>query len=307
MTTSLISINISLIRTISGVAIFVIAVVAGTFAFAVDSNELNDEFTTNVLRLIADKHFDGALHRINQEMENVKKDQHIKKANLFNLLAIIHSIRGNLDEAEKNYHKALEVYRKKVSSDTSFVAGIYNGLATVYKKRKEFQKFIFYNEKAINIYKAMGDARYTNCLLASVIDLAEYYRNEGELIKSEILYKSALDVLNKDRSKAPIIIQASIHKALGDIYTSRNDLESSKNSYLLALELLQGNFGGISGTNFGDDEFRTNFGDRLRNSEKGVSHWQLAIMTIIFRREHSCRHIRDSQSLGRCYFSIRGC
>jgi tetratricopeptide (TPR) repeat protein len=146
-------------------------------------------------------------------------------------LAMLYRTRGELDQAESMYKKAIEIntvwaHRKSAAKD-------YNNLGYVYWSRGDLEQAesVFLN--SLELHEALGDQA----------GLADNYANLGsvhwarrDLLKAEVMYRQALK-LNKALKRKEKL--ANNYTNLGIIYEIRGDFPKAKTMHQKAIALCQ--------------------------------------------------------------------
>ena len=162
------------------------------------------------LRKIADNiknnKFDEALKQCNSLDD--KNDKHI----IYNFKGVIHLIKGNLEESEKNFLNSL-----KIKSD--YKDPIKN-LYLVYLKKKNFKDLLFYAKKLTEIDKFNNEYNY---------QLAYAFELNNNLDEARKYYELYLEQNGNNKKKAL--------NNIGCIYLKRNKPKIALKFFLKAIEL----------------------------------------------------------------------
>ena len=159
-----------------------------------------------IVENIKNKKLDEALNQCNSL--NNKNNEHI----ILNFKGVIHLIKGNLEESEKNFLNSLEI-------KSEYEDPIKN-LYLIYLQKKNFKDLLFYAKKLVKINKLNNEYHYQ---LAYAFELNN---NLNEAIKYYELYLEQ----NGNNKKQAL-------NNIGCIYLKRNKPKIAIEFFLKAIEL----------------------------------------------------------------------
>lgn len=135
--------------------------------------------------------------------------------------------QGFLEEAERNYHKALEIPEQMNWED----ANIQSGLGDLYLIRKRYSEAEQAFQQSLNIARDIADRAAEARILSN---LGKVYLEQGRLSEAEEILSQVLVILREKGGRAD---EATILLNLGKVYSQQGRIEEAKNSLEQALQI----------------------------------------------------------------------
>ncbi|MGZ3862035.1 MAG: tetratricopeptide repeat protein [Bacteroidia bacterium] len=158
------------------------------------------------------------------------------------LLGEIHYRKGEFDEAEAEFNKALEIYISL--QDKQGIAETKNQLGTVFCKRGDNEQAIKNFMEALPVFEGLKNL---DGLTATYINIGLVYDNLGADEKALEFYHKAIEYAKENRDDNAV---ASCYNNMGGIYTDlkQNDMALECMNRSLAIKEKLNNKAGIAGT-----------------------------------------------------------
>ncbi|MCF8243009.1 MAG: tetratricopeptide repeat protein [Melioribacteraceae bacterium] len=143
---------------------------------------------------------------------------------IYNNIAIVSQIKGELDNAEKYFRLALELRKQRGFYDKS-VASTYMNLGTIFYDKREYTLSFNYLDTAMTIQrKILGD--YHPAIASILTNIGNTLSEIGKLDSSIVAYNKAVEILKKTfGDNHPLI--AKIYNNIGVGYSFLNDYNSA--------------------------------------------------------------------------------
>ena len=127
------------------------------------------------------------INRIEAQIANDNETTSLEvKAVILNVVGIIYRERGDLDNAERNFSKALEIRRKILDPNDSNIADALNNLGLVRKRQERFPEAAAYYEQAVQVQRN-APVKDEIRLSRNIFNLASAYISAGEYAKAKPL------------------------------------------------------------------------------------------------------------------------
>ncbi len=152
-------------------------------------------------------------------------------ANAYGNLGIVHQRRGNLDEAEAMYRKALDLYEELGHKEG--MARDYGNLGIVHQRRGNLDEAEALQRKALDLHKELGNKRGMANHYSS---LGNVHHSRGNLDEAEALHRKALARYEELGHKEGM---ANAYVNLGIVHDARGNLDEAEAMYRKALDLLE--------------------------------------------------------------------
>lgn len=137
---------------------------------------------------------------------------------------------GNIKEAEKNFLKSLEIFKKSESKDLYSKATIYNNLGDIYSLKENFDLSRMYIDSSMHCAQAMGDYEK---IRDNLYVYYKYYKRKGD-IDSALLYNE------KYHAYKDSIVSEKSTRIVNDLETSyRVQKKENENALLKEKTALQ--------------------------------------------------------------------
>lgn len=120
-----------------------------------------------------------------------------------NNLGILASMNNDLDEAEKNYKLALELWTKE--QDKAGLARVYNNLGKFYFQKEEYAQSLTSLEKAYNYGK---ESQNIQSQLVSVTNLHDYYEHFSDY-KNGFKYQELVQLFKDSITRTAQVVQVT--------------------------------------------------------------------------------------------------
>ena len=144
-------------------------------------------------------------------------------------LGNVYLTRGDLNEAERLYRKALKIEKKLGRQEG--MANVYGGLGNVYLTRGDLGKAEQFCRKSLEISEKLGLLELTANQYGS---LGNVYATRGDSGKAEGFYRKGLEI---DEKLGRLEGMASDYGSLGIVYRRRGDLDEAEEMHLKSLEI----------------------------------------------------------------------
>ena len=171
----------------------------GNLQDAYGEEELKNEITPETI-----KYFEKAVAYFNQSLAiRIGLDDKSGKSEIYNNLGYVLKNKGTywekkrqLKEAGKQWKTALENLNKALNirlelEDAAGLMEVYNGIADVYRRQKDYQKALDYTQRYFDIAKEIGAMKFKQ---SGYKDFARIYYNIGQY-KTAYDYREKYDVL----------------------------------------------------------------------------------------------------------------
>lgn len=193
-----------------------------------------------------------SIGRIHHQQNNIEKaenyyDQALafeqdqqRIADLHKRLGSIHMARSDTSDAEKQFLKAVAIYKElKLESD---VAAMYSHLGGVRMEYGDFEKAESQHLEALKIYEKLKDKSGMGWQYNS---LALVYRERGDTDTAEQYHKKAITVYEQIDERPGLARQL---RFLGELYALRDELEQAETVFFRALGIYEsmGNTDGLA-------------------------------------------------------------
>ncbi|MFO0859341.1 MAG: serine/threonine-protein kinase [Phycisphaerales bacterium] len=127
------------------------------------------------------------INRIEAQVANDNETTSLEvKAVILNVVGIIYRERGDLENAERNFAKALEIRRKILEPNDSNIADALNNLGLVRKRQERFAEAAAYYEQAVQVQRS-APVKDEIRLSRNIFNLASAYISAGEYAKAKPL------------------------------------------------------------------------------------------------------------------------
>ncbi|MGC1951489.1 MAG: tetratricopeptide repeat protein [Gammaproteobacteria bacterium] len=146
-------------------------------------------------------------------------------------LAIMYQTRGELDQAESMYQKALEIH--KALGNRGSMAREYNNLGYVYWSRGNLAEAEAVYRQSLELHEALGEKAG---MADNYANLGSVYWTRRDLAKAEAMYRQAL-TLNEALDRKEKL--ANNYGNLGVVYQTRGDLEKAQAMHQEAIAIYE--------------------------------------------------------------------
>ncbi len=139
------------------------------------------------------------------------------------------SLRGDLNKAEEEYKKALEISRE--AGDRVGEAACYGNLCILYGMKEDYEKAREFCQKALEIHKEL---KVNEDIAKDYVNLAIIEKNLGNFKEAEDYLKKSLKIFeeNEDKNKT-----AYVFLLLGAISTEEEDFEKAQEYFAKARDI----------------------------------------------------------------------
>lgn len=175
-----------------------------------------------------------------------------EKADAYNYIGILESIRDEIDEAAINWEAALEI---RIEIDDKIgQAKIYNNLGILYKNKNDFTKAILYYRQAELIYEELNNPVKAGNLSYNIAKLYDEFGHFNQAIEYIYKYLNNLEERSnlKDLDEEELFelksSEADAYNLLGNVKYSLNRNHEAKQAYLNSLDISEslGNTGKLA-------------------------------------------------------------
>lgn len=164
-----------------------------------------------------------------ERIDPVEPQQAVAAA--YSNLAIVHQTRGEFDQAEVLYKKALEVHEALGHRDS--MARDYNNLGYVYWSRGDLEQAERVYRKSLALHEALADQAG---MADNYVNLGSVYWTRRDLDQAEAMYRQAL-TLNQALDRKEKL--ANNYGNLGVVYQTRGDLDRAQAMHQKAIEIYE--------------------------------------------------------------------
>lgn len=152
-------------------------------------------------------------------------------ATAYSNLALLYQSRGDLAQAERMYHKALEIHAAQGHRES--MARDYNNLGYVYWSRGDLRQAEVVYRKSLALHEALGEQAG---MADNYANLGSVYWTRRDLAKAEAMYQQALTLNEALDRKAKL---ANNYGNLGVVYQSRSDLQKAQAMHQKAIAIYE--------------------------------------------------------------------
>lgn len=152
-------------------------------------------------------------------------------ATAYSNLAIVHQSRGELDQAETMYKKALEIHEALGHRES--MARDYNNLGYIYWFRGDLEQAETVYQKSLELHKALGEQAG---MADNYANLGSVYWTRRDLAKAEAMYRQAL-ALNEALDRKEKL--ANNYGNLGVVYQTRGELQQAQSMHQQAIAIYE--------------------------------------------------------------------
>lgn len=150
---------------------------------------------------------------------------------IYSNLAMLYRTRGELDQAESMYRKAIDIHtvwehRKSLAKD-------YNNLGHVYWSRGDLELAESSFRNSLGLHEMLGDEAG---MADNYANLGSVYLAQGDLVKAEVMYRQAL---TRNRAKHRRVKLANNYNNLGLLYQMRGELTQARAMHQKAIAIYQ--------------------------------------------------------------------
>lgn len=148
---------------------------------------------------------------------------------------------NNVDQALKNYLRAISILKEKAPEDEANLARFYHSIAVAFDRLLDFERSLYYNQKALEIYERKNMMRDA--------DANAIYLNIGACYEGLKQFDKAIEYLQIGVSKSKAaqgeghFRLISLYTRLGGIYEEQNQLDSAAAYYDKAIGAIVYNHG----------------------------------------------------------------
>jgi type II secretory pathway predicted ATPase ExeA/tetratricopeptide (TPR) repeat protein len=153
-------------------------------------------------------------------------------ATAYSNLAILYQTRGELDQAERMYKKALEIH-KALGEHRESIARDYNNLGYIYWSRGDLEQAETVYRKSLELHQALGKRAG---MADNYANLGSVYWTRRDLAKAEAMYRQAL-MLNEALDRTEKL--ANNYGNLGVVYQTRGDLQEAQAMHRKAIAIYE--------------------------------------------------------------------
>lgn len=143
--------------------------------------------------------------------------------------AHIHRLRGELNEAENDLKRVLDL-SVQVKDNQAQAAALGN-LGVIYHKRGQLDKAEEMHNKSLEIEKRLGRPEG---MAGEYGNLGLIYQTQGQLDKAERMFKKSLEI---SEAKRMLELTANSYGNLGNVYQERGELNRAEQMYHKVLEI----------------------------------------------------------------------
>lgn len=176
--------------------------------------------------------YDKALGYL-EKYEQLSKDDSLKLANVAFQRGIIYSIKGDIDEGLKNYHKTIEYYQ--LLGEKRGLGMTYNVIGITFSNVKRYDEAIANYKKSIAILKAINDK---DALASTYHNLANVYDYKNEYDTALTYFEKSLAMSEQTHNVLRI---AQTKQNMGGIYKDQKDYDKAAAVVLEGYNLLKDN------------------------------------------------------------------
>ncbi len=200
-------------------------------------------------------------------------------ATAYSNLAIVYQTRGELDQAESLYKKALEIH--KALGHRKSMARDYNNLGYVYWSRGNLERAEAVYRQSLELHEALGEKAG---MADNYANLGSVYWTRRDLAKAEAMYRQAL-TLNEALDRKEKL--ANNYGNLGVVYQTRGDLQKAQAMHQEAIAIYEragrqteglanayGNLGSVYKRAGNLDKAQAMYGQALRLYQRVGNHAQ---------------------------------
>ncbi len=155
---------------------------------------------------------------------NLYGEIHKNVAITYNLIGIVHSKNGILDQALINYNKAIAILNKR--NNTGTLDLVYNNIGVIYKQRGEYSKALGFYKKSLNITLNNFTENHPN-VARKYINIGDLYNIQDNSNVALEYYKKALKILTSTFQKD--------HPLISECYSNIGSVYLKQAKYRLAL------------------------------------------------------------------------
>ncbi len=152
-------------------------------------------------------------------------------ATAYSNLALLYQTRGDLDQAERMYKKALEAH--KTQGHRESMARDFNNLGFVYWSRGDLRQAEVVYRKSLELHEALGEQAG---MADNYANLGSVYWTRRDLPKAEAMYRQAL-TLNEALDRKEKL--ANNYGNLGVVYQSRGELQAAQVMHQKAIAIYE--------------------------------------------------------------------
>ncbi|HEX8494008.1 MAG TPA: tetratricopeptide repeat protein [Pyrinomonadaceae bacterium] len=148
--------------------------------------------------------------------------------------------RGQLEDAERHYEKALKEAEKFGEQDKRLPESLHN-LALVYKLQKRYSEAERLFVRAIEIYRRISGPDH-HIVAFEIENLAELYVAAGKIDEAEPLLTQSLAIAEKARGAEHLLV-ANIVSSLAEVYTKQKKYVQAEPLYQRGLLIYEKSLG----------------------------------------------------------------
>ena len=188
--------------------------------------------------------FENSLDNLYKALEirvNELGSHHQDTAVVYNEIATVYSLKGEVDSAQTYFQKALEIREKGLGEEHLETAVTYNDLGSVYLLKGEVELALGCHQKALEIReKALGKTHPD--IAVSYHNLGTAYLAMDEADKALEYYQKALEIREMVLGPKHLDTASTIHN-IGNVYLKKNDIDKALAYYQKALEIKEKGLG----------------------------------------------------------------
>jgi tetratricopeptide (TPR) repeat protein len=191
-------------------------------------------FFGRTLRYYCDFEHSKEFQNSNLQIWNCSNDE-IRVSDIYAELGLLHNELGEVTEAKRFLHLALEIRKEKLCQHHYKVADSYRNLGQACYVSGELQKAEDYYEQALEIQKEQLGPNH--------VDIAQTYNNLGELYKCTYHLEKAKDYHERalEIQKVQLVPNhvdvSKTYSNLGGVYHHKHNLEKAMDYYQRSLEI----------------------------------------------------------------------
>ena len=146
-------------------------------------------------------------------------------------LGILARVRGDYDEATRQYQRALDIFEQL--DDQVGTASTYHGLGTIAQERGDYDEATRQYQRALDIFERLGD----QARMASIHhNLGVLAQEHGDYDEATRQYQRALDISERLGDQAAM---AGSYHNLGALAQERRDYDEATRQYQRALDIFE--------------------------------------------------------------------
>lgn len=147
---------------------------------------------------------------------------------------------GRMEDALRDYTRALKIYEEKLPPEDYRFAGLYNNISLMLESMNENEKAAVFLERAIDIVKKQGDARME--LATSKTNLALIYFKLEKNEEAEALLEEAISIFSENGENTDAHYSAAL-AGMGEAYFRMGRLTKALDYYEQSLQEVEKHFG----------------------------------------------------------------